>query len=1248
MCTKTYEQQGYKGQQDDIEVYVLDRVVDDRSIKKRLEYIGGGFFYKVGHLYDGGNSIQEFATYDLSIASRSIWTSPVALKTISASSQATGTNGGTFNFLSQSLTISSESRTYSGYDYDFSIQGMMTTIEIADRGTVNILDAEDFHANYSSDDGANGAQNVYITAKNDLTYDNERNDNHLEKNAGYTVVAVDNRTGSFSLHSEKFEIQADNNALSAYGVDGAGETSSSMTAGLFGQGGVFDIRAQKGSISVKSTEAAFSDEGVERAANNTSESYGIMALTKYDPIIERDDNGDAVVSNREIIDMGESIGSKINFSARVDGSTYTINSTAYKDSAFGVYTLGSKNEVAFDGNVTINSTSLASLDVTNSESDLNAYGIVQVSTSTEVGAKVYGNFEAIYEYNPVTVYDSGSSVTLAKGASLHLNVNSLNGSAYGLMQVGENSSEFLGDLTIDINQVSENSTFKDSYAILTSGDARDYSFLSFQDERTVNVLGNLSINVNQVQKGQSLRKARAVEAKGNSIVNVNADEGSSTVAVLGDLHTSKAILEINGDYELPLPSAEYLAVNVNILSWNVIHQNTGPLGRIASSVIGLQDSPSKQTDADEPLTQVPVYLEEGRINFVMDNANSYLIGAANGNIDMEVGTGSRWFVTDDSIFENLRPTGGMIDLYHPDNYFNVDNPYQYLMVKNVTESSYTLNQTTNVGENSVFVLNTDILGNLETSGKKVLSFDGITYYEKLEGDGKIKDGTVDEKGVFTADGGYVFNGKEVAIELTGFTVAEAAARMRHDIRFGDFLDFRSYADADISDQHYQVRINDATIADGSIDYTGRVLKFATTPANVKITGDWTSIDSTAFKYKPIIWKTEHTDKYVDADGNVLTLSESVLNDQGQIQEAVNSTLFDREDYDKVVEGLTSTESQPDALDITSGMTDYWVSGYDKDMNDPGKTVTAILGINFNPIYLSTLRKRLGEVRYGAQDGLWAKAMTMQDSVDAIASSGYEQELYGLSFGYDHLVRNTEEGLWILGANLRQAHAKQELFDGAGNGETDAIGLNLYATWANYQGAYADFVLSADHYRQELSAKGETGRVTGKYNTFGWGASIEVGHMFHSTRNDLSWGPWYGSWWIEPQLQLSFYRVEGEHYTLSSGGEIRQKDADSLIGRAGIVVGKKFNYGEDREEIDRRYGQLYLKAGFKHDFLGDRTVWFNADRFEGDAAGTTTFYYGFGGDWQINERLRLHGQLERETGDGYDKDYEISLGLKYEL
>ena len=986
-----------------------------------------------------------------------------------------------------------------------------------------------------------------------------------------------------------------------------------------------------------------------------------MVLTDYNSDIKlNEDMSEEDVKNLNINDDDIiKSGSKVVFDSGVESSSeYLIESDAYKDSAFGIYSSGSNNEISLSGKVEINVNTFASLEDAPSENDRNAYGIVQLSTTTKVELGVRNEDknpnELEAKYNP-EVYDENSWLNLQGNSSLEISVNSRSGNAYGLLQVGSNYSDFNGDLKIILNQENAYNTYQDSYAILVSGDDRqkleDSTNANLARERTVNVAKNFTVEVNPSKKLDSLRKSRAIEAMGNSTANINVEgDDNNYVFVNGDLHTSKALAT---DLKFEFPSAQYIGFAVLVLSWAPRKWDV-ELSLPYQDIGTVEDSPVVSEETGDVDDVVPPYIEEGRINFFMKKAGSYLTGAANGNIDMEVGSGTLWNVTDDSIFLNLRATGGTIDLHHAEERWSDENPYQYLEVKSITDQAHSGIQTASAAaapaEGSLFILNTDILADFETDGVEILSFDGVTFYKKESGDGITGNGTL-ENGKFTKDGSYKFNGENgryVPIELTGFSLVEANARMRHDIRFGDFLDFRTTGGS--GDQHYRVRINDKTIADGSLDYTGRVLKFATTPANVKLTGDWTPLDTTAFKYKPKIWKTTHTDRYVGADGTLLVLAGGPLTDDGEIKGAVNSTLFERDDYDRIVEvdSLESTESDPDALDIATGMTDYWVSGYTKEINDPGKTTTAIAGISFNPIYLSTLRKRLGEVRYGAQDGLWAKAMMMKDSVGGIASKGYDQDLYGVSFGYDHLVRNTEEGLWLLGANIRQAHAEQDLMDGLGSGKTDAIGLNAYATWANYQGAYADFVLSADHYRQKLSTVGESGKITGKYNTLGWGASIEVGHMFHTTRNDLSWGPWYNSWWLEPQLQLAFYRVEGEKYTLSSGGRIRQKDADSLIGRAGIVVGKKFNYGEDREEIDRRYSQVYLKAGVKHDFLGDRTVWFGSDRFDGEVAGKTTFYYGLGGDWQFNERMRLYGQIERETGDDYEKDYEVSVGLKYEF
>jgi outer membrane autotransporter protein len=299
--------------------------------------------------------------------------------------------------------------------------------------------------------------------------------------------------------------------------------------------------------------------------------------------------------------------------------------------------------------------------------------------------------------------------------------------------------------------------------------------------------------------------------------------------------------------------------------------------------------------------------------------------------------------------------------------------------------------------------------------------------------------------------------------------------------------------------------------------------------------------------------------------------------------------------------------------------------------------------------LSDLRKRLGEVRYGAQDGLWVKGIAQKDKIKGMTGADFKQKLYGLQLGLDHIVTQDEDRMWLLGANFKYNTVEQKV-DAMryGKGDLKTYGAFLYATYADYKGYYTDLVLSLDHYKQKMTAEQtDSSYVHGKYNTWGWGASVEVGKMFSSAQDDEGWGPWYSHWWVEPQAQLAYYWVNGKKFSMDNGMTVRQKNGDSLIGRLGLVVGKKFNYGKNRKEVDKRYSQFYLKGGVKHEFLGSQTVRVNNDTFNGKLRGTRV-YYGAGFDWNVTDRMRLYAQVERESGSKYKKDYEVSVGLKWQF
>ena len=303
--------------------------------------------------------------------------------------------------------------------------------------------------------------------------------------------------------------------------------------------------------------------------------------------------------------------------------------------------------------------------------------------------------------------------------------------------------------------------------------------------------------------------------------------------------------------------------------------------------------------------------------------------------------------------------------------------------------------------------------------------------------------------------------------------------------------------------------------------------------------------------------------------------------------------------------------------------------------------------------LEDLRTRLGEVRYGAQDGLWAKAFAKQNRLSGSGLPGFKQEIYGLNLGLDHLVKADEESAWLFGGAFRYSDADQKgLGVGYTTGKLQEYSGKLYATWMHDKGSYADFVLQAGRYEQKLDGFDNTGMDKSKadYGTWGFGASVEVGHMFSFGEN-VDDRQWFNHWFLEPQLQLSYFRAKGADYTTSTGLKVDQGDADYLTGRAGVVLGKKFNYGSIND-LDKRYFQIALIGGAKHEFIGgDQDITYTG--VDGDSLKVsardidgTRFYYGVNADWQLARDWRLYAKFEREKGNDFSEDYDVSVGFKY--
>jgi len=296
--------------------------------------------------------------------------------------------------------------------------------------------------------------------------------------------------------------------------------------------------------------------------------------------------------------------------------------------------------------------------------------------------------------------------------------------------------------------------------------------------------------------------------------------------------------------------------------------------------------------------------------------------------------------------------------------------------------------------------------------------------------------------------------------------------------------------------------------------------------------------------------------------------------------------------------------------------------------------------------VSNLRSRMGEVRGRTGSGLWGQMHFWKDRADSYGGTSLSQDVMALSAGYDVMPNDK----WIVGAGISAATHDQTGMECVGrvSGDADSFFIHPYGTWMHDNGMYVDIVGAVGVYDQDfhLYRPGQTG-MSGSYTDFGVGVSVEVGRKYsQGMRNDAdgkgSLGDEEGAhgWFVEPQAQLSFYAIFADDYKTSEGSFAKRDDATFLTGRIGVVAGKDFTFGDSKK------GQVYAKAGFIHEFCGNQHVIFNGERFSEDSILGSRFYYGIGGEMELRGNLRAYGEIGREEGAHYTREYDARFGIKF--
>lgn len=279
--------------------------------------------------------------------------------------------------------------------------------------------------------------------------------------------------------------------------------------------------------------------------------------------------------------------------------------------------------------------------------------------------------------------------------------------------------------------------------------------------------------------------------------------------------------------------------------------------------------------------------------------------------------------------------------------------------------------------------------------------------------------------------------------------------------------------------------------------------------------------------------------------------------------------------------------------------------------------------------LSSLRSRMGELRYGeAQGGAWTRAYGNKYNLSAAGGTAYQQNQHGVSFGVDAPLP-VSGGQWLIG--LLAGYSRSDLDIAAGtSGHVDSYYVGAYTTWLSDSGYYVDAVLKANRFKNSSDVRMSDGTKTGgEYNTNGFGTSVEVGKHIKLQDN----------WFIEPFGQLSSLWVQGDSYSLDNGMHARSNKADSFLGKVGTTVGRNFPMHKGG------YVQPYVKVALAHEFANANRVKVNDNSFSNDLSGSRG-ELGAGVAAQLTEVLQLHADIDYSNGRNIEQPWGANVGLRY--
>ncbi len=282
-------------------------------------------------------------------------------------------------------------------------------------------------------------------------------------------------------------------------------------------------------------------------------------------------------------------------------------------------------------------------------------------------------------------------------------------------------------------------------------------------------------------------------------------------------------------------------------------------------------------------------------------------------------------------------------------------------------------------------------------------------------------------------------------------------------------------------------------------------------------------------------------------------------------------------------------------------------------------------------HITSINRQLQSIRTQNKhnNGLWIRSFGRKAKDKFKDDTNAHSDVFGTQIGYDRTIWQNNEHAIDLGVYGGYSFSRQKYsVDGRGTGYTNNLGI--YSTYSNQAQYFIDILGSYFWHHQKTTDYTPDGTdVIAKYDPHAWQTSILAGKKFDFGEN----------WFIEPQIELTYLKIDGVRYQTNFNTPVNTSDFSSLKSSIGFYAGRDMVISDNIES------QIY--ARFKVINYSDAKTWIEfADYTFEENMASTGYELGLGINAAVKQNWAGYLDIGTQLGGKSTIPLEMSFGLQY--